>query len=98
VQISQVSEGQRLRVSFPGIVGTDGLPIGDGLCFGVLSGDVTGDGVVDVRDLDAAREAMSAGLAAPDLRFDVNLNGRLNAFDITAIRARFGRVISSGCP
>jgi hypothetical protein len=98
VQISQVPEGQRLTVSFPGITGTDGTPVGDGLCLGVLNGDVTGDGVVNARDLDAAREAISADRSAPDLRFDVNLNGRLNSFDITAIRARFGRTISPGCP
>ena len=98
VQIGQVPEGQRLKVSFPGISGTDGRPVRDSVCFGVLMGDVTGDGMVDGRDLEAVREAMNAGPAALDLRFDVDLNGRLNAFDLTKVRARSGRVVPANCP
>ena len=95
VGLAGVPDGCRLAVLFPGVVGGSGLPVAGSLCFGVLWGDVNGDGWVGVQDLVKARGVFGSDQA---LRCDVDVSGVLNSFDLLAIRGRFGRALAAGCP
>lgn len=55
VDLSGVADGQRLYVSFPGIVGADGQITPDVLDFVVMAGDVNANGRVDGLDVAALR-------------------------------------------
>ena len=98
VNLTNVQDGCRLAVSFPGVVGSSGLPVTDSLSFGVLRGDVNGDGLVDTLDLTDARTVMESGPVENRLRYDVDVSGVLNCLDLVAIRGRFGRALAAGCP
>ncbi|HPD31798.1 MAG TPA: dockerin type I domain-containing protein [Phycisphaerae bacterium] len=52
-----------------------------------LTGDVTGDGVVDSADLLEAKSRISRPVMPDNIIFDVNIDGSLNATDVLTIRA-----------
>jgi len=63
-------------------------PLAADLAFGVLPGDVTGDGQVDIRDLSAIRGSllMSADDEAYLVRADLNADGIVNLRDVQLLR------------
>jgi len=89
IALHDVSNAEYLVISFPGIESLAGVGVIDQLTVGVLSGDVTGDGVVDGVDI--------AGIRGPgnwnkplgevaDPRCDINCDGMIDGLDISSIR------------
>ncbi len=62
--------------------------------FCVLTGDVTGDGVVNIVDLNTAKGDLFAAVTAANFRSDVTGDGIINIVDLNAIK----RNLFSTCP
>lgn len=86
VELADVPDASRVTLTFPGIVGLEGNPVEGSVSFGVLQGDVNGDGFVNVFDLVAARNAINLPVTPDNYRKDVNADGAINVFDLVTIR------------
>ena len=60
-------------------------PTGNALRFGVLPGDIDGNGVRNSRDLLALLEVLTSGASNPPYRTDLNNDGTVNAEDALAM-------------
>lgn len=99
VNLAGVPDATRVTMSFPGIENpATGLACTDIICFGVLAGDVDGNGSINVFDLIAARNDLTAAVDATTFRSDVDANGTFNVFDLFAVRNRLTNSCDSPCP
>lgn len=98
VDLDGTTDGKRYTASFPGIVGNADQLVQGTLCFGVLAGDVTGDGVVNVFDVLAMRNQLGRDVVAATCRYDLVLDGQLNLFDLIAVRNALTHQCSPICP
>jgi hypothetical protein len=93
VNLTGVSNAQRLRVDLLGV--NNGTNTGNvGATFGILTGDVTGDGVVNSGDTLQARNRSGQLTDSSNFRNDVNLDGTINSGDATVVRNNAGTGIA----
>lgn len=97
IQLSGVTNGQLLLVGFAGIsrAGCPPCVVPGALCFGVLLGDVAGDGLVNVLDLVSIRNNLQMPVDAGRFRADVNMDGTINIFDLTVVRNNLNQAIGN---
>jgi len=89
---------QAVTLAFPGIASFDtGYIVTQTLCFRVLAGDASGDGVVNTSDYVAVRGRIGQAIGAANCRYDVNVDGTINTSDYIYIRGRLGTAAGS-CP
>lgn len=98
VELADVPDSHCLKASFAGLVDHMGVPLqGDtGVRFGVLLGDVNGDGQVASGDISLSRGASGQIVGAQNFRLDINLDGVLASGDISQVKKQSGRFVS--CP
>ncbi len=61
--------------------------------FVLVSGDLNGDGKIDIFDVVILSNAFGSALGQPhwDVRADLNLDGRVDILDLVAVTRNFGR-------
>ena len=89
VSFTDVTDVQELTVAVEGINGTDAS---DSVTFGVLEGDVNGDGIVNALDFLAVTNdsGFGTGQSGFNFRADVTCDGIVNALDFLIVRNRSG--------
>jgi hypothetical protein len=89
VSLTDVTDVQDLTVAVEGINGTDAS---DSVTFGVLEGDVNGDGIVNATDflLELNDSGFATGQSGFNFRADVSCDGIVNALDFLIVRNRSG--------
>jgi kumamolisin len=89
VSLTDVTDVQDLTVEVEGINGTDAS---DSVTFGVLLGDVNGDGIVNATDflLELNDSGFATGQSGFNFRADVSCDGIVNASDFLIVRNRSG--------
>jgi kumamolisin len=89
VSLTDVTDVQDLTVAVEGINGTDAS---DSVTFGVLLGDVNGDGIVNATDflLELNDSGFATGQSGFNFRADVSCDGIVNALDFLIVRNRSG--------
>lgn len=97
MSLSGVSSGLVVSVSFPGIGDLAGQAVEDILCFRVLTGDVTGDGQVNVLDMVQVRNELNQEPNDSTFVLDVTADGVINVLDLVAVRNNLNQSVSS-CP
>jgi len=100
VVLQGITEPAGVTLAFPGIVDASEASTEDLVCFGVLAGDVTGDGTisrVNVLDMTRIRNNTGASLTPANFRCDVNGDGRINTLDMTIVRNNVGKK-GAACP
>lgn len=77
-----------VRLSFPGIADADnpGCGVQDSISFGVLAGDVNGDGVVNLSDMLAVRSHLATPVDAERYRSDLVCDGVVDLKDLLDVR------------
>lgn len=95
IPVYETANAQVLAISFPGIQAPGGQAVTDVLRFGVLAGDVTGDGKVNVLDLLATRHAVNQPVTVSTFRKDVNSDGKVNVLDLLAVKGKVNQTINS---
>lgn len=71
--------------------------VGDTNCMiRVLAGDVDGSGAVDQLDMSGAASMNNKPLLGPNIRFDVNLDGRIDLTDVAMVKVHRGGTVT--CP
>jgi hypothetical protein len=98
IQMTGATNGQRLTIRFPGIVGADSAGtalVEDTLSFGVLYGDCNGDGYVNNLDLISTRGRIGKAPTLDTCRYDVNASGRIDQLDLVAVRGHIGNTLAS---
>ena len=99
LRLNDVQDGAPLTIAFPGLqtVGSH-RPVESRLCFRVLAGDVTCDGVVNIQDLAAINRARAWIVGPSSFRNDVNTDGAVNLVDAKICKQDLGRASASGSP
>lgn len=100
VDLSGASNNARWKMSFPGIAaaGNASLVVTETICCGVLTGDVTGDGKVNVFDMLQTRNNLNQSVTTANFRADVKNDGGLNVQDLLAIKLNLNLVLPANCP
>ncbi|NLX21574.1 MAG: hypothetical protein GXY55_07865 [Phycisphaerae bacterium] len=98
VDLADVPDGARSTLSFPGIVDGEGNAALDTLCFGRLTGDVTGDGAVNIFDLVQVRNRLNQSVGLASMRTDVTGDGAINIFDLVQVRNHLNQSLVGPCP
>ncbi|NLX20434.1 MAG: hypothetical protein GXY55_02025 [Phycisphaerae bacterium] len=99
ITLSGVDDASKLVLTFPGIVRVGGTTASPStVCFGVLLGDVNGDGMTNIFDLVAVRNSLNAAVVAGNYRGDVSADGSINIFDLVAVRNNLNQTIVGTCP
>lgn len=98
VELSGVGNATRVTCTFGGIEDGDGSASVSSLCFGVLLGDVTGDGTVNIFDLLNVRNQLALPVAAGNFRADIDLSNAINVFDLLSVRNRLTTACHVPCP
>ncbi|HEU0209644.1 MAG TPA: dockerin type I domain-containing protein [Candidatus Udaeobacter sp.] len=89
VNLSGVTNAQVITVKLTGV--NDGTNMGDvTVRMGVLSGDTTGDGVVNSSDVTQTKIQSGQATTASNFRQDVNSNGVVNSSDVSLVKSRSG--------
>ena len=98
IEIRNVPNASCVRVKLRGLVDTNGLPL-DGpneMCIGVLTGDVNGDGRINLSDLVAVRDRVNQTATESSFRSDVNGDNKVNLSDMVIIRGNVNMKVT--CP
>jgi uncharacterized repeat protein (TIGR01451 family) len=91
VQLLGKCNGSFVTVTLNGISGESGRLDSASASFGVLSGDVNGDGAVDNTDVQLERTNIGPGLIdASNFRYDVTCDGYINHGDTTVTKSFLG--------
>jgi len=98
IDINGVTDTSRLQISFPGIRNTGGTQVCDTVYLGVLLGDATGDGKVNVLDLLAIKPQVNQPVTTSNFRCDVNADGSINVLDLLATKNNLNHAIPATCP
>ncbi len=98
IGLSGAAAPQAISLTFPGIASADtGMAATEALCFRVLPGDASGDGVVDTSDYIAVRGRIGDPVTNANCRYDITTDGSINTSDYIAIRGRIG-TSAAACP
>jgi beta-glucanase (GH16 family) len=89
VNLSGVTDEQKLTVTLSGLNGTSGTAT---IAFGVLEGDVDGSGTVDSQDMIGVLKTMGTQNGGPGFQpgGDVNKDGAVNSQDLVDVRNHLG--------
>lgn len=99
VNLTEVRNGERLVMEFPGILSPTSLPVAATLCLGVLAGDTNGDCHVDLLDLLAVRDIMNQSASSTNFACDLNADGKLNLTDMLLVREGLNHSLAATtCP
>ncbi len=90
IGLADIPDACRVTIAFPGIVGLEGNPVEGMVSFGVLCGDVNGDGFVNIFDLVTVRNAINQPATSSTCRKDVNADGAINVMDLIMVRNGLG--------
>lgn len=93
IDIAEAPEAARLSVTFPGIVDDAGRVVQEVLNFGVLVGDVNGDGLISILDLLFVRNGLNEPTSANSVRIDVTADGTINILDAMTIRNHLNLIV-----
>lgn len=97
--LSDAKEGERLVISFPGILSITNTPVAATLCLAVLPCDVNGDCAVNVLDLTFVRNSQNRPVTAANFTCDIDADGKLNVIDLIRTRNSLNTSLSGGtCP
>ncbi len=97
IDLSGAAQGQTLTVGINDVEDASTGASGNySLQVGVLYGDVTGNGLVNVADINLVRQASGEAVNATDFRDDLNCNGLINVADINIVRQLSGGSLSTG--
>jgi len=98
VDLEGVPNGHVLEVTFPGIAAVGGLRVSGSLRFGVLAGDVDGNGHVDIDDLIRVRDCLGPLVDERYSQQDPRVSGCVDIFDLVFVRNHLGRTLPSESP
>ena len=91
VNLTNVSNQQRLTVTLTGVTDATGNTVGSvPVTIGLLSGDVTGNGAVTNTDVAAVKEQVSAPITDLNFRADITANGAISNTDVSLIKGQVG--------
>lgn len=93
IDIVDAPEAARLSLTFPGIVDESGRVVQEVLNFGVLVGDVNGDGLINILDLLTVRNGLNQSTSVNSVRIDVTGDGTINLLDMLTIRNHLNLVV-----
>ncbi|HOW70265.1 MAG TPA: SUMF1/EgtB/PvdO family nonheme iron enzyme [Phycisphaerae bacterium] len=99
IQIADIPNAACLQVKLSGFIDAEGRPL-EGpseICLALLTGDVNGDGRVNVLDMTRVRNNTGVSLTSANFRCDVNGDGRINTLDMTVVRNGIGKQ-GATCP
>jgi hypothetical protein len=91
VNLTGVKNAQRLTVTLSNVsdaYGNSSRAVSTQ--FGVLTGDVTGDGVVDTNDVNLVKSAGNERVTATNFRDDVTTDGTINGTDMALVKSKAG--------
>ncbi len=89
VPLTNVANAQTIAVTLFNV--SDGTNIGDvTVAMALLSGDTTGDGVVNSADISQVKSKSGQGVDGTNFRNDLNVDGALNSADISLVKSRSG--------
>ncbi|HEY2125019.1 MAG TPA: dockerin type I domain-containing protein, partial [Chthoniobacterales bacterium] len=94
VNLSGVSNSQRISVSLNGISDTSGNVTPNlAVTMGVLLGDTTGDGAVNSSDVGQTKSQSGQNLSNSNFREDVTTDGAINSSDVGLVKAHSGTAL-----
>ena len=88
ITLAGVANAQDLTITVTGNFG--GQTGSVMLTFGVLEGDVNGNGVVNASDIGSVKSHSGQLTGANNFRSDVNVSGAINASDVGLVKSRLG--------
>ena len=96
VNVSDVTDGQYLRITLNGVSGAEGI-YSDTVSeeVGVLLGDASPGGSVNTSDVGEVKAASGAPVTAANFRKDLNANGSINSTDVGLVKSASGSVLPS---
>lgn len=99
MHVDNIPSATPINIEFNGIVAADNVwgVVDDELCIRLLTGDVTGEGYVNIFDLLNVRNKMGTPVMASTFRHDVNPDGYINIFDLLTVRNNLSQSVVS-CP
>ena len=89
IDLTGVTNAQNLTITLTN-VSEGGPAINIPITFGVLLGDVSGNGTVSASDIGQTKAQSGQPVFATNFRTDVNASGGINASDIGQVRAQSG--------
>ena len=89
VNLTGVTDGQRVTVSLNGVNGASSAHVS----LGFLIGDVNSSRAVDDKDLLAIKSQSGRPVDASNFMMDFNLSGYVGAADVSVVKARQGRTL-----
>ncbi len=95
VELSDVPNGICLVL---GVSGVTGLESETWVRIRVLTGDVNGDGAVNVLDLVQIRNQLNQAVTAANFRSDVNADGAIDILDLVQVRNRLNTAVNCDPP
>jgi hypothetical protein len=95
VNLTGVANAQYVTVTLTGVVDSNGGQGNVPGTFGVLIGDVNGNGVVSNGDVSQIQAEVGAPVTQTNCRKDVNANGTLSNGDVAATQAQVGAQLPS---
>lgn len=96
VNLTGVANASRAKIIFPGITDLSGNACADSVCMGVLYGDVTSDGIVDLSDMLSIRDRLNQTSTSANFRNDVFTDGILNLSDMLGVRDNLNKTVPPG--
>ncbi len=89
VPLTNVTNAQRITVTLFGV--NDGTTTGSVTApMAVLLGDTTADGTVNVNDINQTKALSGVGTSGSNFRNDANVNGAIDAPDISLVKSQSG--------
>ena len=94
LNLTGVTNAQRLGVTLADVHGSDGVSLGDLLVpMGVLLGDTSGNGSVTSTDVTQTKAQSGLAVSASNFREDVNANGAINGTDVSSVKSKSGTAL-----
>ncbi|HJT82437.1 MAG TPA: hypothetical protein VJ719_14680 [Chthoniobacterales bacterium] len=95
VQLTGVPDGQYATVTLNGVLDDHAGQGNLSATFGVLLGDVSGNGAVSNTDVAAVKGQVSAPVTASNCRDDVTTNGAVSNTDVSVAKGQVGNTLPS---
>jgi len=91
VTLNGIADNQRISVTLTGV---DGVP-GDNAAasIGFMVGDVSGNGAINASDINIVKAHLNLPADATNFRYDIDADGAIAPKDVSAVKARSGRMM-----